>query len=845
MKRFVLRLVLCTGFVVSVPALWVRADSGYDAWLRFTRLDARAARTYQTIPVNVVVVGHSIILETAQKELTNGLNQMLDRSLHAEVGQLRAESFLVGTSQDLKSAFPEVQLDDVQLDDHLAQDSFSLTRAQIHGFSCVIIAGATDRGVLYGVFALLSKIARNESIADLHERQEAYARIRWVDQWDNLDGRIERGYAGRSIFFENGAVRGDLTRVRDYARLLASIGVNGCNVNNVNADPRALTDQVLLQLRRIADIFRPWGIRLSVSVDLGSPKTIGGLQTFDPLDPRVANWWQKKVDQIYDQIPDFAGFVVKADSEGQVGPSSYGRTPADAANTIAHALAPHGGILFYRAFVYNHHLDWRDPKNDRARAAYDIFHPLDGKFESNVVIQIKYGPIDFQAREPVSPLFSGLEKTNEAMELQITQEYTGQQRHLCFLAPMWKQILDFDLHAGRAGTLVKDLISGHTFPHASEGFVGVANVGLDSNWLAHPLAMANLYAFGRLAWNPNLSPDTIAEEWTRLTFGNDPVVVQTISRLQLASWPAYESYTGPLGAQTLTDILGSHYGPGIESSERNGWGQWHRADGKGIGMDRSVATGTGYVGQYRPPVAARYESLETTPDELLLFFHHVPYTFRLHSGKTVIQHIYDSHYEGAEEAEDFVREWTSLKGRMDDERYADVLARLEYQAGHAIVWRDAICDWFFRASGIPDAQGRVGQHPDRIEAEAMQLQGYVSVDVTPWENASGGKAVECTQQAGCSASFSFANKSGFYDLDVEYFDLAGGASEFRMFVGEKLVDEWKADAHLPFAKLGGDSSTRHRIRRVELHTGDVIRLEGISDGEERAPLDYIEIHPEP
>ncbi len=709
----------------------------------------------------------------------------------------------------------------------------------------MIVTGSTERAVLYAVFALLSKIARKESIATLDERQEPYVPVRWVDQWDNLDGRIERGYAGRSIFFESDAVRDDLSKVEDYARLLASIGVNGCNVNNVNADPRVLDARFLLQLRRIADVFRPWGIRLSISVDLGSPKTIGGLETFDPLDSRVAEWWQRKVDQIYQQIHDFAGFVVKADSEGQVGPSSYGRTPADAANMLARALAPHGGVLFYRAFVYNHHLDWRDPKNDRAKAAYDIFHPLDGKFERNVIIQIKNGPIDFQAREPVSPLFSGLEKTNEAIELQITQEYTGQQRHLCFLVPMWKEVLDFDLQVGRDGTPVKDLVTGRTFQRSSGGFVGVANVGLDTNWLRHPLAMANLYGFGRLAWNPNLSARTIVEEWTRLTFGNDPVVVQTISQMQLASWHAYENYTGPLGAQTLTDILGSHYGLGVESSERNGWGQWHRANDKGIGMDRTVATGTGYVGQYRAPVAARYESIETTPDELLLFFHHVPYTLPLHSGKTVIQHIYDSHYEGAELAADFARRWNSLKGRIDDERYADVLARLEYQAGHAIVWRDAICNWFLRASGIPDAKGRAGHHPNRVEAEAMQLQGYVPVEVTPWENSSGGKAIECVQPQGCTASFRFTNNSGLYDLDIEYFDLDNGESRYRVFAGTQFVDEWTANGHLPTTKLGGDSSTRRQIRRVALRPGDEIRIEGIPSGGERAPLDYVEISATP
>ena len=335
---------------------------------------------------------------------------------------------MLGTLATIRSA-----VSDLPAPPHLETDGFWLITAKVRGFDCLIVTAPSERGVLYGVFALLSKMARGKNIASLNEAQQPYAPLRWVDQWDNLNGSIERGYAGPSIFFEKGSVRADLTRAREYARLLASVGINGCTINNVNADPRILDDNFIPQLARIADAFRPWGVKLGVSVDLASPKVSGNLDSFDPLDPRVIEWWRTKVDKVYRQIPDFGGFVVKADSEGRSGPSSYGRTPADAANVIARALKPHGGILFYRAFVYDHHLDWRNPKNDRARAAYDIFHPLDGKFDDNVIIQIKYGPIDFQAREPVSPLLGGLEKTDEAIELQITQEYTGQQRHLCFL----------------------------------------------------------------------------------------------------------------------------------------------------------------------------------------------------------------------------------------------------------------------------------------------------------------------------------------------------------------------------------------------------------------------------
>jgi len=355
--------------------------------------------------------------------------------------------------------------------------------------------------------------------------------------------------------------------------------------------------------------------------------------------------------------------------------------------------------------------------------------------------------------------------------------------------------------------------------------------------------MANLYGFARLAWNPNLSSATIANEWTRLTFGNDPVVDRTVGAMLLSSWPTYEDYTGPLGAGTLTDILGSHYGPGVASSENNGWGQWHRADHDGIGMDRTVATGTGYVGQYSPEVQKEFETLAATPESLLLFFHHVPYTYRLKSGKTVIQHIYDSHYEGAERVHKFVKAWESIRSLIgDDERYEFVLARLKYQEGHAIVWRDAVCNWFLRVSGIPDAKGRVGHYANRIEAESMQLQGYVPVDVEPSETASGGKAVACQPPASeCAASSHFSGASGTYQLNVQYFDQNNGKAKFRVFVAGHQIDEWVADDTIPNAKLGGDTSTRRQINRVTLHRGDEIRIEGIPDGGELAALDYVEI----
>ena len=703
-----LRVTLGTLLCASASCVPSNAQTGDDAWLRNARLDPATVNSYASLPTNVFVLGETPVLRTAEQELTTGIEKILGRTLTVRSWMLgsrkiRRASYILATVDELQRVEPKLRPPQ-----RMIRDGYWLVRRKIRGSDCVVITAANDRGVLYGVFALLGKIARGESVSALNDVEQPYAPVRWVNQWDNLDGRIERGYGGASIFFADGKVRDDLTRAGQYARLLASIGINGCTVNNVNAAPGVLADSFIAQLRRIADVFRPWGVQLAMSVDLGSPKTLGGLDTFDPLDPRVAQWWRNRVDEIYRQIPDFGGFVVKADSEGRLGPSTYGRTHADAANVLARALKPHGGVVFYRAFVYNHHLDWRDLKNDRAKAAYDNFHPLDGAFEDNAIIQIKNGPIDFQVREPVSPLFAGLHRTNEAIELQITQEYTGQQKHLCFLVPMWKEVLDFDMRVDRNFTPVRDLVSGRVFHRPVGGFAGVANVGLDANWLGSPLAMANLYGFGRLAWNPNLSAETIIDEWTRLTFGGDPLVVRTINALQLSSWHVYENYTGPLGAGTLTNITGNHYDPGPESSEENGWGQWHRADHQGIGMDRTIATGTGYIGQYPPEVQKLYEPLAACPDNLLLFFHHVPYTYVLHSGKTVVQHVYDSHYEGAEQAAGFITQWKKLEGHVDDASYRDILARFEYQATQAAVWRDAICSWIYRMSGIPDQKGRVG-----------------------------------------------------------------------------------------------------------------------------------------
>jgi alpha-glucuronidase len=822
--------------VLLVPAA-ASGETGYAAWLRYLPLGESLQPIYRdSVPPVVVNFGASAVSQSAAQELARGLHGFLGWDLQTSPTLPAQGGIVLGTLAELRRADPRLAIAP-----RLQTDAYALKMIRAGGARYLVVAADNERGVLYGVFALLRRVGLGAPIADLDEQGTPSASVRWINQWDNLDGSIERSYGGRSIFWADGRARADLAPVADYGRLLASVGVNGITINNVNANPALLTTESIPQVARIAEAFRPWGIQVGLAIDFGSPQSVGKLATYDPLDPAVIAWWKAKTDEIYQAIPDFAGFVLKADSEGRVGPSTYGRTHADAANVVARALQPHQGVIFYRGFVYDHHMDWQNPKNDRARAAYDNFHDLDGHFDDNVILQIKNGPIDFQVREPASPLFGAMPRTREAIELQITQEYFGQSRHLVFLVPLWKETLDFDMRVHGAPAPVKAIVVGAVTSRPG-GFVGVANVGLDDTWSGSHLAQANLYGFGRLAWNPDLTAKQVIDEWTRLTFGGDPDVVDTISRMQLGSWRTYENYTGPLGLQTLTDIVGNHFGVAVEASERNGWGQWHKADAQGVGFDRTTASGTGFTGQYQPDVAKVYGSIQTCPDDLLLFMHHVPYTHMLHSGKTVIQSIYDSHYDGAAAAAAYVHDWSRLQGRIDDERYRSVLAQLDYQAGQAIVWRDAVSMWFFRASGIADASGRVGHYPGRIEAESARLTGYIAKPVTPWEAASGGEAVECPASS-CTATFKYDGESGRRDLTVRYFDVNSGAAKFRVFVADRLVGEWTADDRVLVRndRVDSSSSSRRTFRDVVLAAGDEIRVEGTPDGRETAALDYIEI----
>jgi alpha-glucuronidase len=482
-------------------------------------------------------------------------------------------------------------------------------------------------------------------------------------------------------------------------------------VNNVNVhatETHLLTDR-LGDVTAIADALRPYGIRVHLSVNFAAPLFLGDLPTADPLAQQVRLWWTETTRRVYQSIPDFGGYVVKADSEGQPGPSAYRRTHAEGANLLADALAPFGGTVHWRAFVYNHRQDWRDRSTDRARAAFDHFAPLDGRFRDNVVLQVKYGPIDFQAREPVSPLIAAMPATRLAVELQATQEYTGQQRHVCYLGPQWSEVLAFRPRGAQEAS-VGELTAG-----CGGGLVAVSNVGDDPFWTGHPLAQANLYAAGRLAWDPRLDPVAVLDEWISLTFpasaaGADAErepLRRTLHGMMDDSWQAYEQYTAPLGVGFMVRP-GLHYGPDVDGYEYTPWGTYHFADRDGVGVDRTRASGTGFTGQYPQPWSDTYESLDQCPDELLLFFHHVPYTHVLHSGSTVIQHIYDTHFAGAQRTAEMRRAWAQVatNSLVPRDFYERVRERLDEQVRCAEEWRDQINTYFYRKSGIPDQRGR-------------------------------------------------------------------------------------------------------------------------------------------
>lgn len=809
----------------------MHSESGYAGWLRYATLpeDLRCGATEHS-GILIPTIEKSSPIYSAALELQSGISQILGQNI--EISNITTNASIILGTCDTYTNTPALEADGFWLN------------AKSHS---VKIIGRNERGVLYGAFEYLSRLTQG-NFDDIVLCFNPSAEIRWVDQWDNLDGTIERGYGGKSIFFKDGKVLDDLSRVAQYARLLSSIRLNGIVVNNVNAHHSLLDDDNLTGLGRIADIMRPYGIRIGISLYFDTPKDKGALPTSDPLDPAVRQWWNGMTAKIYQHVPDLLGYTIKANSEGQPGPLSYGRTLADGANMFARALKPHGdGVVMYRAFVYNHHLDESEWTNDRANAAVDYFKPLDAEFDDNVIVQVKYGPIDFQIREPPSPLLAHLKHTAPAMEVMVAQEYLGQQSHYVYMAPLWKTILDFDLRVDGQRSLVRDVLSKRHQKRRS-GYVAVVNVGDDDTWLGHHLSMSNLYAYGRLAWNPAEDPGVILRDWIQLTFGGNRTVVNTITRIGMLSWPTYENYSGNLGLQTLCDIIGTHFGPSPGSQDGNGWGQWTRANSTSIGMDRTVASGTGNAGQYPNEVADGFENIETTPDELLLWFHHVPYTHKLKSGKTVIQHIYDAHYEGAAAAQTFAADWQTLAGLVDDGRFSHVARRLTYQAGHSLVWRDSVCQFYLDKCGIPDGHNRVAQHPWRIEAEDMELTGYEVVHVVPSEAASAGRAIVASGKDHGIAQTKSPFPTGVYNLAVNYFDHLGGRSKYTLLVNDKVVGEWKGDleddlGHDFSKSLDGHSATRIVFQGVRVTNGDVVKIIGEQDGDERAPLDYISLLP--
>lgn len=566
------------------------------------------------------------------------------------------------------------------------------------------VTASSEKGLLYGVFGLHRILVTKGRLPFKSEPDQS---IRMINHWDNFDGSIERGYAGESIYYDRNHFRGDMEIVRSYARLLASTGINAVSVNNVNVHKKEtffIKSENLKEIRKIAHVFSEYGIRTFLSVNFAAPIVVGGLDTADPLAPEVAAWWEDVTADIYKEIPQFGGFIVKADSEGEPGPFTYDRTHEDGANMLARAIEPFGGIIIWRCFVYNCGQDWRDRSLDRARAAYDIFMAHDGKFEGNVILQIKNGPIDFQIREPNSPLFGALRKTNQILEFQITQEYTGHQVDICYLVPMWKETLDFDTCYGKDAFIKNEIKKNSPDPKRS-GIAAVGSVGMDPNWTGNKLAQSNLYGYGRLVWDNSLSSEEIAREWVNLTFELTDDQASKIVDILTTSRGVYEDYTCPLavGFMCRPNV---HYGADIDGYEYDRWGTYHYADRNGVGRERSVAGGTGYTRQYSDARFREYEDLSTCPDELLLFFHHVPYTHVLRSGKTVIQHIYDTHFAGAEKVEQYERTWESLEPFLDEESYTNVRDRLKKQKENAINWRDQINTYFYRKSGISDAHGR-------------------------------------------------------------------------------------------------------------------------------------------
>ena len=652
-----------------------QAEDGCGLWLRYKPVERDSRARYTPHATGIVAEGSSATMNVAAEELGRGLGGLLGRRVPRS--RIADGAIVLRANASLPA---------------LGREGFTINSARLGGHRVTVIAGNTDIAVLYGTFAFLRLLQTRRDITRLNITDAPRLELRMLDHWDNLDGTVERGYAGRSLWNWNELPQIS-PRMVDYARADASIGINAVALNNVNADARILSEPYLRKVAALADAWRPYGIRVFLTAHFSAPMEIGGLHTADPTDAGVRVWWRAKADEIYRLIPDFGGFLVKANSEGQPGPQTYGRTHADGANMLAAALARHHGTLIWRAFVYS-----GDNSADRARQAYDEFAPLDGKFASNVIVQVKNGPIDFQPREPFHPLFGRMPRTRLAMEVQLTKEYLGESTHLAYLGTMWSEVLRSVTARPRPSSELRDTIS---------AMAGVANSGSSRNWTGSDFDQANWYAFGRLAWDPAADPRQIATEWTRMTWGNDPRVVNPVVRMMMGSRQAVVDYMTPLGLahQMASD---HHFGPGpwVHDQPAPLWNPtyYNRADARGIGFDRT-ATGSDAVVQYAPRVAVCWTDLRCVPDKYLLWFHHAPWTFRLRSGRTLWTSLVEHYDRGVSTVADMNCTWANLRPDIDTERHASVGAKLKQQLAEAQWWRDASIAYWQSLTKLPLPRG--------------------------------------------------------------------------------------------------------------------------------------------
>jgi alpha-glucuronidase len=692
MKRKLLKSTSVLVLLLLVTVFDTRADNGYKLWLEYSKVtNKNELELYRQKLRYLVFPAPSATLKAARAELLTGLRDMLSLNPESSMAITNNQTLVIGTPQLLKSLA-------IPVPDSIGNEGYLIKTIFINKKSSILITAKTDIGVMYGVFNFLKLLQTHQSVSDLNISDRPRITYRILDHWDNLNRSVERGYAGSSIWNWHKLPGFIDQRYIDYARANASVGINGSVVNNVNADALMLSPAYLLKLQALAGAFRPYGIKIYVSVKFSSPVELGGLKTADPLDPEVKKWWSDKVNEIYTYIPDFGGFLVKANSEGQPGPQTYGRSHVDGANMLADALAPHHGIVMWRAFVYDNKVP-----DDRFKQAYNEFKPFDGKFRDNVIIQVKNGPIDFQPREPFHPLFGAMPNTPLMMEFQLTQEYLGFSTHLVYEAPLFAECLQSDTYAQGKGSTVSKVIAGGFNKKLITGIAGVANIGADINWCGHPFAQANWYAFGRMAWNPDLSPTVVADDWLRMTFTNDKGFVDPVKRVMLQSRENTVNYMTPLGLHHIM-AESTHYGPGpwVSGAGRPDWNAtyYHKADSAGIGFDRT-STGSDALSQYMNPVKANWESLATCPDEYLLWFHHVKWTYKMRSGNSLWNELVHHYYMGADSVKQMQLMWAKMLGKVDAERFTEVNQLMDIQLSEALRWRDACVLYFQTFSKMP------------------------------------------------------------------------------------------------------------------------------------------------